>query len=129
MERWQRSHVSTVGLTIAILAGYWCVAFALIRVASLARNVVSPQIGEILAGAIAMSVAYALRVRFAVYLLGVFFAFSTAEFAMDMIFGRRAVPGGGAHWALLAAATIGVLLGSNFAMRLQAPRATPQQTT
>jgi hypothetical protein len=112
-------------LTLVIFAGYWCAGFVLIRAANVLPAAVSRQIGEVLAGIIAVGVAYALRVRIATYLFSAFLAFSTAEFAMDMIFRPPSVRGGGAHFALLAAAAISVTLGVFFATRSRSPREDP----
>jgi hypothetical protein len=121
MERWQRTPALAIGWNIALLVGYWFLDFVLIRVANLLPASVSRQVGEVAAGAIAVSVAFVLQARIATFVLAAFFAFSTAEFTIDTIFGPRTVHGGGAHFALLAAALIGVTLGS-IALRHQTPR-------
>jgi|GEM_PF-1781456 len=124
-ERWRSTPPRAIGWDIAILGGYWFLAFALIRVAYLLPASVSRQIGEVVAGAIGVSVAFFLHARIASFLLAAFFAFSTAEFSMDMIFGFHSVPGRGAHFAVLVAAFIAVTLVT-FTMRLQTQRTASQ---
>jgi len=117
-----RSLLKAVLINVAILAAYWRVAFSIVHASEFLPASTPPQIAEVIAGALALTLAFALRARVATYLVAAFLAFSTAELAINLIYGARSIHGAPMQFAVLGAALIGVALGV-LAMRVQMPRA------
>jgi hypothetical protein len=105
--------LKTLALDGVVLALFWLLAFALVQAAERLTNPwPAAEIGEVIAAAVALGVAIRLRAGIAAFLTACFAAFSLAEIAIHAIFGIRSAQGGPVHFAVLAAAFIGVALGS-----------------
>lgn len=96
---------------LAVLVVYWLIGFFLIRLTQ-TRGVVAADIAEVIAAAAGLALAYWWRARIALFVIAVFGAFVTAELIIHATFGGQTVQGAPQHFAVLAAALLGITGGA-----------------
>ena len=111
----------SLAMDAAVLALFWLLGFALVQAAQRLTNPwPAGDIGLLIAAAVSLGIAVRLRAMVAALLTAGFAAFTLAEISIHALFGIRAAQGGPTHFAVLAAALIGVSLGV-FALRRDRP--------
>lgn len=114
------SPLRSLVLNVAILAGFWLLGFAIVQVSQRTGIVWLAGTGQFAAAILGLLAAMRFNARFAAPLLLVFAVFSFAELSIHTTFGLRALQGGPRHFAVLIAATLGVITGSRFMRPLPA---------
>ena len=113
MARDMRSLFQTIGISLAVVAGSWVLARALVQLARLVSDHwVSSQTAIVAAAAVGIVVSRRFDARLAQLFLLSVVATMVAEIGAHTVFGIQAVQGGETHLAVLAAGIFGVLLGS-----------------
>lgn len=121
-----RSIVKSFGLQIlqhaAALAGFWLVSTVLMRIVQHALpGWRASELALLSACVFGVLLSLRLRAHLAAFLFAGQVAFGVSEFAMHSTYSIRAVQGAPNHFAVMIAATIGVVLGAVL-LRLIAPR-------
>lgn len=104
-------YLSIAGRNALVIVLYWVIGFLLIKLTE-QRGVVASGVAEVVAAAAGIALALWLRARIALFLVAVFGAFVTAELAIHAIFGGHVVQGAPQHFAVLAAALLGISGGA-----------------
>ncbi|HEV7920731.1 MAG TPA: hypothetical protein VGR02_08065 [Thermoanaerobaculia bacterium] len=95
------------GRNALVVILYWVVGFLLIKLTE-QRGVVAADVAQVVAAGIGIALAVTLRARIALFLIAAFGAFVTAELAIHAIYGGQTVQGAPQHFAVLAAAFLGI---------------------
>lgn len=119
-----RHSLVTVRNNVVPLAIMWIAGFVLMRIGALAGGSwVGSSLAAITGCVIGMAVALRLRGRVATLLLAGQIAYLVAELAIHARYGIGAAQGAPTHWAVMSAATLGVVLGSLVRPMIAAPAA------
>ena len=95
-----------------VLALFWLTSFALVQFGQrVSGSWATSYVGLVLGCALGVYFALRLRVRPVAYLLAGQLAFGVAELVIHAVYGIRAAQGAPTHFAVMAAGTLGVLLG------------------
>ena len=113
---------------VLVLVLFWLVAFALVQLGERVFGGWAPSaVGLMLACGVGVNLALRMRVKFLAYVLAGLFSFSASELVLRSIYGMQSVQGSGAHFAVMFAGLLGVLLGWSLS-RHPVPR-TPQESS
>lgn len=103
----------SISFNVAALAIFWVVGFMLIQ---LAERVLggwpATEIAQLVASVVGALIALRLGARIAAYFVAGMVAFTLAELAIHLVYGIRAAQGAPTHFAVMAAAMIGVSFGA-----------------
>src|SRR5713101_8324614 len=114
--------IKTVFKGALVIAVFWLTGFALVQFGQrVFGGWAASQVGEVLACALGVFLAFRLRVKFIAYVLAGQLAFTLSELALHSIYGNRSVQGGPTHFAVMLAGTLGVVLGWFLRSRGQPP--------
>ncbi len=103
----------TLAIDVAVLVLFWLLGFASVQAPQRLTNPwPASDIGLLVAEVVSLGIAVRLRARIAAFLAASFAAFTLAEITIHLLFGIRSAQGEPTHFAVLAAALMGVLLGA-----------------
>jgi hypothetical protein len=100
-----------IGRNALVLILYWLLGFLLVKIAE-QRGVVASGMAEVVAAAAGIALALWWRARVALFLIAAFGAFVMAELAIHAVYGGHVVQGAPQHFAVLAAAFLGISAGA-----------------
>lgn len=110
---------------VLVLAAFWLISFGLMQIAQrLFTAWQAAEIAQILGCGAGVFLAMRLRAPVAALLLAGQAAFSLSEFAMHSTYSIRAVQGAPTHFAVMIAATLGVVFGALLVARMAPSRLT-----
>jgi hypothetical protein len=119
-EKTMQRYLWIAGRNVLTLVAYWLIGFLLIK-GTESRGVVAADVAEVVAAVAGLALAYWWRARIALFLIAAFGAFVTAELAIHAVFGGQAVQGAAQHFAVLAAALLGIGAGAFLVARRPLP--------
>jgi len=112
-QRLNRRLLLPIGRNVVTIALWWVLGLGLVQFAIRVLNGwPASEIGQLLASLVGVGIAHWLRARIAMYFLAGMAAFSASELAIHVYFGVGAAQGRATHFAVMAAAVLGVVLGA-----------------
>jgi hypothetical protein len=105
--------IASLTRNVLVLVAYWVAGLGLIQAGyALSDSWVAPKSGELIAAVVALVIARRLDARVAMYFAAAAAVYSATGLLIHGLFGIRAAQGAPVHLAVIAAAAMGVLLGS-----------------